>query len=186
MEITITGRHITVPEKFKDKIVKKIEKLEKYNENIVAAKVILSCQKNINTIEVALSGKNVHLSAKDSTEDMRDSLNGVIEKLETTLKKEREKIKEKKGVAKSKNEEQIFIEKLASMDKKSKKPHIIKSGDIEIVVKTNELLKPISVDEAIVILKEEKLNFYAFNDSNTGRVSVLYKRNDSRYGLIEM
>jgi len=186
MEITITGRHITVPEKFKDKIEKKIEKLEKYNENITSAKVTLSSQKNMNTIEVALLGKNLNITAKDTTEDMRDSLNGVIEKLEATLRKEREKVKSKKAAVKSKNEDQIFIEKLAAMDKKSKKKNIITSGENEIVVKTNDLLKPISVDEAIVILKENKLNFYAFNDSNTDRVSVLYKRNDARYGLIEM
>ncbi len=187
MEITITGRHFSVPDKFKLKIEKKISKLQKYNENITEAKVILSGQKTLNTIEVVLMGKNLTVTAKETTEQMNDSLNSVIEKLEAALKKEREILKKKSKTVAQKTKEKTMTELLETETKKKKKQHIIKSGDNEIIVKANELLKPISVEEAICILSSERLNFYAFNDLNTGRVSVIYKKGDAKkFGLIEM
>mgnify|MGYP000895081301 CR=1 FL=1 len=187
MEITITGRHFTVPEKFKSKIEKKISKLQKYNENIAEAKVILSSQKNLNTMEVVLLGKNLTITAKETTEQMADSLNAVIEKLEAALKKERELMKEHSKTLAKKTKEKTMEELLKTEERKSKKKHILKVDDYEILVKANELLKPISIEEAVCILTSDRLNFYAFNDINTGRVSIVYRKSDkNKLGLIEM
>jgi len=185
MEITITGRHLTVPEKFKEKIQRKIEKLSKYNEAITEAKVILSTQKTTNIIEVILTGKDLKITAKEEAEQMRDALNLVVETLENTLKKERERSKKERK--KTKAAEDLTMEKIvADLDKPKKKQNILYAGDNEIIVKHNELLKPISPLEAILILKENALKFYAFNNIDTNRVCVIYKRNDKRYGMIEM
>ncbi|HPG29212.1 MAG TPA: ribosome-associated translation inhibitor RaiA [bacterium] len=186
MDINITGRHLTVPEKFKEKVEKKVIKLTKYNENITAAKIILSAQKDANVAEITLSGKNVHITAKDSADRMLDAVNDVVEKLETALKKERDKNKKIKLKTVKKEKEILTMEDALNLESKPLKKNVIKVGDAQVIVKTNELLKPISVDEAILILKENHLNFYAFNDINTSRVSVIYRRNDGKFGLIEM
>jgi len=186
MEITITGRHFSVPDKFKEKIEKKISKLSKYSDNISTAKVVLSGQKDQNIAEITLLGKNLNITAKDSAERMQEAVVDVIEKIEAALKKERDKLKRKK-VKESKEKEIVTMEDaLAEESKPKKKMNVINVSGEQVIVKTNELLKPISIEEAILILKENRLNFYAFNDLNTNRVSVVYRRNDGKYGLIEM
>jgi putative sigma-54 modulation protein len=55
-------------------------------------------------------------------------------------------------------------------------PRIIKSSRLEI--------KPMSLDEAALQLDASKNDFLVFRDAASDRVSVLYKRKDSNYGLI--
>nr|MBP7653920.1 sigma 54 modulation/S30EA ribosomal C-terminal domain-containing protein [Candidatus Dependentiae bacterium] len=141
-------------------------------------------KKDNNIVKISLMEKNIHITTKESKDRMLDALTEVVEKLEAALKKEREKNKKKKTVKKDK--EILTMDDVLAVESKPLKKNIIKVGDVQIIVKTNELLKPISVEEAILILKENHLTFYAFNDINTNRVSVLYRRNDGKYGLIEM
>ena len=53
-------------------------------------------------------------------------------------------------------------------------------------VKTKKyVLTPMTVDEAIMQMEMLQHNFFVFLDEETDSVSVVYKRNDSDYGLLE-
>jgi putative sigma-54 modulation protein len=53
------------------------------------------------------------------------------------------------------------------------------------VIKTSKLpIKPMSIEEAALLLDASKHDFVVFRDSESERVSVLYKRRDQNYGLI--
>ena len=53
------------------------------------------------------------------------------------------------------------------------------------IVKTSRLpIKPMTIDEAALELDQSKNEFFVFRDSGTDRVSVIYRRKDSNYGLI--
>ena len=45
--------------------------------------------------------------------------------------------------------------------------------------------KPMSPEDAALVMDEHHYSFLVFTNSETGRVSVLYRRNDGRLGLIE-
>ena len=51
-------------------------------------------------------------------------------------------------------------------------------------VKTYEM-KPLSVQDAILHMNMLGHNFYMFKNSENGKVSTVYRRNDGDYGLIE-
>ena len=54
------------------------------------------------------------------------------------------------------------------------------------VVKTKKYeLTPMTVDEAIMQMEMLQHNFFVFLDEESDSVSVVYKRNDSDYGLLE-
>jgi putative sigma-54 modulation protein len=46
-------------------------------------------------------------------------------------------------------------------------------------------VKPMTAEEAVMSLAEDGDQFVVFRDSDTDRVSVLYKRKDGNYGLIQ-
>lgn len=52
-------------------------------------------------------------------------------------------------------------------------------------VKSFDLSKKISVDEAIFALDYIDHDFYVFRDAESGEVSVVYKRNSGGVGLIQ-
>ena len=45
--------------------------------------------------------------------------------------------------------------------------------------------KPMSPDEAAMVLEDKKRSFVVFKNSQGGKTSVLYRRDDGNFGLIE-
>ena len=57
--------------------------------------------------------------------------------------------------------------------------------ELEIVRTKTVDLKPMDVEEAILQMNMLGHNFYVFKNAETDLSSVVYVRNDGRYGLIE-
>ena len=47
-------------------------------------------------------------------------------------------------------------------------------------------LDPLTVEDAEMYMEALDHNFYIFLNAETGKVNVVYKRNDRNYGLIEV
>lgn len=60
----------------------------------------------------------------------------------------------------------------------------IPEEDYELVRKKTVVLKPQSVEEAILQMNLVGHQFYVFLEEESGEVSVVYKRSDGGYGLI--
>jgi putative sigma-54 modulation protein len=59
-------------------------------------------------------------------------------------------------------------------------------SDEEHVVKTKRFnMKPMPVEEAILQMNLLGHDFFVFSNADTEQVSVLYKRKDGDYGLLE-
>lgn len=57
--------------------------------------------------------------------------------------------------------------------------------ELEVVRTKRFLLKPMDVEEAILQMNMVGHNFFVFANIDNEEVSVVYKRNDGKYGLIE-
>jgi putative sigma-54 modulation protein len=96
-----------------------------------------------------------------------DKLVGQMRKLKTKLQKRYER----EGIGKS-----ILFEEL-------KEENDVDNGK---VVKTKSyMLKPISMEDAIIQMESLGHSFYMYLDTDDEKISVLYKRNDGGYGLIQ-
>ena len=114
------------------------------------------------------------LSAAGETKDMYSTLNLVGDRLERQAKKHREKLKiERKREGKRASPRRL--EDLAPEAPEG--PRVIR-------VHTSPL-KPMSVEEAILQVHGSEKEFLVFRNSVSQRVSVLYRRKDGNFGLIE-
>ena len=57
--------------------------------------------------------------------------------------------------------------------------------DYSVVRKKHILVKPITVDEAILEMNMVSHSFFMFINSETDEINVVYKRADGNYGLLE-
>jgi len=97
MNIQITARKFKAHPTLKEFIQDEISSLEKFNDDIIGAVVILSYQNSTNSIkkaEVILSIPGQKLNATDESEEFKTSISAVTEKLRRQL----ETIKSKKTV----------------------------------------------------------------------------------------
>lgn len=174
MKVTVLAKNIQLTPALKDTAQKKISKLERYFEPEVEARVTLSVQKSRQIVEVTIPFNGVILRGEESTDDMYKSIDLVEDKLERQIRKQRTKLSRKNSGG--------------SLRYPAFKPSDLKDENEEEqkVVKTKSFnVKPMSVDEAILQMELLGHNFFVYQDAETNKVSVTYKRKDGNYGLIE-
>ena len=97
MNITITARKFKARETLKDFITGEVSSLEKFNDSILDADVILSFQNthpSIKYAEIVLQVPGQTLTATEESDDFMKSVSAAVEKLSRQL----EKLKTKKNV----------------------------------------------------------------------------------------
>jgi putative sigma-54 modulation protein len=128
-----------------------------------------------NFAEINLSSNGWNINAKEEAKDMHLALDSCIEKIEKQLKKQREKIREHKPKSIRRGKE-----KSEEGGGEEEESNISKIADTRKVI-----LKPMSFDEAIMEIEGTKDRFIIYRDSSSENVSLIYRRDDGNYALIE-
>lgn len=187
MQIQIIGQSITLGDNQKDYINEKIDNLKKYEERVsdeatlirvdVAKRKVKSGDEKIVTqitmyIPQAVIRAEVNGSTVEETTDL------AVEK----LKKQIERYKTKKH-RRDKSGNWIPESTLENVAKDE-----ISAEQIEGIVKRKKYTdhEPMREDEAIEQMELLGHDFYAFVNTDTDLFSVVYRRSDGDYGLIEL
>ncbi|MCU0372220.1 MAG: ribosome-associated translation inhibitor RaiA [Ignavibacteria bacterium] len=96
MNVNITARHFKAKDSTQGYIHERLEELNKYNENIIHADVILSYDKppaDSKHCEIKLKLKERVLTTKETAPDFERAIDLAVDKIETQLYKFKDKIK---------------------------------------------------------------------------------------------
>ncbi len=173
MEILIRGDKIKVTQSINDYLNEKLSKLEKYIDdyNNVRATVVIKVKNHEQKVEVTIPLKKFILRAEESREDLYAAIDVVVDKIERQIRKNKTKLQSKK----IKDNKDIVIDFIEDYDEKE--TNIVKRKKIEV--------KPMSEEEAIIQMELLGHSFYLFKDATTLRPTLVYKRDDNNYGVIE-
>ncbi|MBM7835764.1 ribosome-associated translation inhibitor RaiA [Clostridium sardiniense] len=171
MKVTVVTKNIELTPALKDMVEKKVSKLDKYFESNVNAKATLSVQKNRHRVEVSIPFNGILLRAEEITDDMYKSIDKVEDKLERQIRKQRTKLSRRM------NDSLRFGEIATDKYENEHEGEVVKTKRFAV--------KPMNVDEAILQMELIGHNFFVYKDADTNNVSVLYKRKDGDYGLLE-
>lgn len=175
MKVKIRGKNITVTKGIQDKVEKKLSKLDKYFiTQDVEASVLVRTYPEGQKIEVTIPTEYVLLRAEEVNDDLYAAIDLVIDKLEGQIRKYKTKLSRK-----SKNNKLAFniaeLEKLDDSDEEE-----------DVIVKTKTINpKPMDMEEAIMQMEMMDHTFFVYLDAESNKVSVVYKRNNGGYGLLE-
>jgi len=113
MRVNLTARHFDLTEGIEDHIHSELEKLDKYFDQAITARVTLEQEKYRNKCEIELKYLTQNLLVSEETNDMYLSIDNAIAKMERNIKKIKEKMKDHKlkneMVVEASNEDE-FIE----------------------------------------------------------------------------
>ncbi|EGL83693.1 sigma 54 modulation protein/ribosomal protein S30EA [Caldalkalibacillus thermarum TA2.A1] len=182
MKFNIRGENIEVTPALRDYVEKKVGRLERYfNEDITSdVYVTLKVTRDEHSVEVTIPMPKLLLRAEEKSLDMYASIDLVVEKLERQIRKYKTKIKRK--FRQDGSMKQLFQE----VNGQAEGTHEEETDDkIEIVRIKRFNLKPMDAEEAVLQMDLLGHNFFVFSDAETQKVSVVYKRKDGRYGLIQ-
>jgi putative sigma-54 modulation protein len=175
MKISVTFRNTEGDDWHKEYIDQKLKKLEKYLDTPVEARVVLSVEKFRNVAEVNLMANGQTLNAKEEAKEMNLAIDNAVEKIERQLKKRKERTRGHKTNA-SRLEGAAPREVYQDDDE---------AQEVRIVEMRKVVLKPMSLEDAIMEIDISRNRFVVYRDSSTERVSIIYVRDDGKYALIE-
>ncbi len=177
MKINIRGKNVEVTPALEEHVNKKMAKLTKYFEDNAEAHVVLSVTREEHVVELTVMFNSLILRSEENTGDMYASIDLVVEKIEKQIAKYKTKLHKKlrqSGIRQI--NEQMVTEQREEL-KEPDEPQIVKNKQF--------MLKPMTVEEAILQMNLISHDFFVFFDADASHVSVVYRRKDGNYGLIE-
>lgn len=175
MIIEYSGRHIDVTPALKTHSEEHFEKIAHvFDGKATKAHVILEVERGRHRCEIIVNWRTEVLTATSSSADMYQSISQTIGKIEKQALKVKKKVIDKSHRAKRAS---TIVQQETEVAPEPVRGRIVSSNGYEV--------KPVTVDEATMLLEEREENFLVFRNADHQRVSVIYKRNDGNYGLIE-
>lgn len=170
MKYNIRGNKIDVTQAINDYLKSKLSKVEKYFEDDVEAKAIISAKGREQKVEVTIWSGKYNVRAEESNEDLYSAIDLVVDKLERQLKRYKDKFNNKKSV------KEEYIPEIEEY---------FEEEEQNVVRRKEVFLKPIDEEEAITQMELLGHTFFVFKNVETNKINVVYKRNDGGYGVIE-
>ena len=185
MDFEYTGRHIDVTPALRAHVEEHFGKIGQLFENATTARahVIIDVVKNRHIAEVLLHWREHTLTAKDTNADMYQALTRCIDKIEKQALKLKKKIIDRRQEAMPMSA--VAPDTSADEADEAGAPEAAERRQGRIIAARRYKVKPMTAEEAVMSLAEDGDQFVVFRDSDTGRLSVLYKRKDGNYGLIQ-
>ena len=176
MDITVTFRNMEPIESLHSYADDKISKLKKYMDKPIEAHMVLSVEKFRHQADVTFSMDGTIIKAMEETENMYSSIDKVIDKIETQVKKRLSKKFRTRRINDPSHHSGAYDVEEDFSDT---------SDELEIEIEKLDA-KPMNMEEAAMQLTlSPKQKFLVFRNSLTNEINVIYKRSSSKLGLIE-
>ena len=172
MKVIISTKNFNASDNLKDVLEKKMAKLGKYFSEDIDANVMISNEHGKQKVETTINARGMIFRAEETTNDVYDSIDRVVDKLSVQMSRFKTKL-QKKNADKS-----LLFDSIPEMEEEE---HI----SMDVVKKKKFDLEPMTTEEAIIRMEMLQHTFFIFLNMETDSVNVVYKRKDGGYGLLE-
>ena len=175
MRLQVHGRNVEVTDTLREYAEQKLGKLDRQLHELTRVELELAVERNpsiaaSHVAEVTVFTKGPVLRAREASGDMRSSIDLLMAKLERQVVRYREKRQRRADRANGRAAEAFAL----PPDTPSR------------IAKTKQfVLEPMTPEDAVDALELVEHDFFLFRDAESDGVSVVYRRRDGTYGLIE-
>ena len=194
MKISYTGRHEEFPPKQRAKLEAKIQKLSKMmmeRKGEKEAHVILSQERFLRKVEITMNAWDHALVGVGTNSDLVTAALAAVDRLEKQILKVRAKLRDTKRHKRIDAGLTQAVPPAVIVPKSGKKAGAAhapaadgKSRKKIFRVNHRDGSKPMTVDEAMLEI-EASQDYMVYRDARTDRVTVLMRRPDGHFDLIE-
>ena len=175
MKFEYSGRHIEVTPALRAHVENHFDRiLHVFGRKPTKVHVIIEVERGRHRSEIVVNWRNDVLTANTSNSDMYRSLSLSIDKIEKQALKLKNKVIDRSHKAKKTGAVAPVLDDI--------QPAPIRQ---RIINERRYAVKPVSPEEAAYTLNGNTHSFLVFRNAETARVSVIYKRDDGHFGLIE-
>ena len=176
LEIKIFSRDLEVTDRIEEHVSKRVSNLDRYLDDITEVRVDLASTNARSAAErevaqITVSGKGFILRSEERDEDIIGAVNLALDTIKRRMKRYKGKRNER-----WKRERDLSAAEASQYE------------EDEPIIARRKSFKLVPMDEWEAIEQMELLghdSFFVFFNAQTEMISVLYKRQDDTYGLIE-
>lgn len=175
MRCQIVGKNIVITDAMRKTVEEKLSKMDKYfiiNDEVVA-KVLARTYKTTQKVEITINTKMMDFRVEVSSDDFYNAVDLALDKLEGQMRKLKTKLykRNKEGIGES-----IAFENFIA-DEEDENDQMVRTKEV--------YLAPMDLEEAITRMEALGHSFFLYKDKEDNLVSVVYKRFDGGYGVIQ-
>jgi ribosome hibernation promoting factor len=174
MRLDVTGRHVDITPGLRQLITRRLAKLDRLlNDSAISAQVILTREKYRHRTEIIIHARGDHM--------MRGLGEGTgwpvsVREAAAKIEQQAQKLKGKWRERKRRGSGARAVVAAPSLDM-GRGPRIVRASRYAV--------KPMSVEDAALRVESSADAFVVFRNADSDAVSILYRRSDGNYGLIE-
>jgi putative sigma-54 modulation protein len=200
MQLSTTFRHMDASQAVREYAAEKLDKIKKYfNKDPISAHAVFAVERGFNHVaDINITLPNgIVINAKEVTEDMYSSIDLAAARIERQVRKWKEKIRDHKphGGPGTEFREVVLpaeefepqpgggAESRGKTGRAAKEP--TPSPGFRVVKDETFSARSMSVEDAVMQLNLLGDDLIVFTDAGTKNISILYRRKDGNYGLIE-
>jgi putative sigma-54 modulation protein len=174
MRLQVKGKNLEVSDSIREYAEQKMSKLERHLNDPTRVEVELAVEKNPSisdnqVAEATVWTKGPVLRARESSNDMKASIDQLADKLQRQVKRYRQKRRRNRP-------ERDQVEGVP-IGGDGTEPMIVKSKQFPV--------HPMTPEEAVLQLELIGHDFFVFQNADSDGLNVVYRRRDGHYGLIE-
>src|SRR4051794_6608853 len=177
MRLQVKGKNVEVSDAIRAYAQEKLAKLDRQLTD-PRVELELAVERNPSIADSHVAEATVFtngpvLRARESSQDMKASIDQLVDKLERQVTRYREKRKRGRGGRAGQNGGPQAIP-------------VVPGESEPVIVKTKQFgVNPMSPEEAVLQLELVGHDFFIFRNADSSEINVVYRRRDGNFGLIE-
>src|SRR4029077_7448495 len=199
MQLSTTFRHMDASQAVREYAADKLEKIRKYfNKDPISAHAVFSVERgfhHVADLNITLPS-GIVINAKETTEDMYSSIDLAAARIERQVRRGKDNIRDHKphGGRPTWGREMVIEPEevepgpgpaASAAPKAPAAPPAPAKHNFQVVKDERFTARSMTVEDAVMQLNLLGDELMVFTDAGSGRTSVLYRRKDGNYGLIE-
>ena len=199
-EVQVTGRNVEVPDHYRVYVAQKLARLERFDRSIYRFDVELEHErnrrqrKNCQHVEITARGRGPVVRGEGCADSFYGAFEAAVHKLENRLRrsKDRRKVHYGDKTPVSLHQATAVVDAVAAFAPNDDAATAVEQAAVEDhepgrIVRTKEHpAKPMTVDDALYEMELVGHDFFLFQDKETDRPTVVYRRHAYDYGLIRL
>ena len=170
MQAIISARGLSISKTYKDTLTQRLAKLEPMFPGIVEAKIVLSKEKHRRTDALTLVAKRHTFRSEETASDLETAVDVAVDALARQVREMKDRVKNRKA---------------RSAPRRAPAPAPAGESQMAEVAVMRVPLELMPLAAAVEQLRASRDEFLVFANATTDVVSVLYRRGDGGFGLIE-
>ena len=197
MQLNITFRQFGASDSLKEYAREKVDKVNKYLDRAGEAHVVLSLERHLHHADITIHSGAWVLRGREKSEDMYASIDLAMDKIESQLRRYKEKLKHhhgrervhhRQGLVNQMRVRHAIFEVPEAEDASPEVPaHLpVPAAAGPRIIRSNDFLaEPMSSEDAVMQMNLRGNDFLVFQNVESRVMNVVYRRKDGQYGLID-